>query len=306
MALNDNPDNSNVSKHLGKNSEYACIYDPSLLVREPRQSNRVHLELDDHNLPFLGYDTWNGYEVTTLTNSGLPVVCIAKVVYSCDSKYIVESKSMKLYFNSFSMTKLGDTVEEIRNALEETAAKDLSELLETDVRVRVCSNDYVLGDDTAPFKEWDHNEYITLETEYPTEGEVFDVYTETPELLEVIDSEIEEVSYHSALLRSRCRVTAQPDSGDVYIYMKGKRTVHPMSLLKYIVSFRDECHFHEEICEAIYKRLHDIVQPDQLVVRCLYARRGGWDINPERASDEHLLHYALSDHTISHVKTPKQ
>jgi 7-cyano-7-deazaguanine reductase len=74
----------------------------------------------------------------------------------------------------------------------------------------------------------------------------------------------EEVYYHSALLKSNCRVTSQPDWGDVYIYMKGKNTVDPISLLQYIVSFRDECHFHEEICEAIYKRLMDTIGPDEL------------------------------------------
>jgi len=132
------------------------------------------------------------------------------------------------------------------------------------------------------------------------------VYNETPDLLRVIDSEIEEVYYHSALLKSNCRVTSQPDWGDVYIYMKGKQTVDPISLLEYIVSFRDECHFHEEICETIYKRLWDAVKPSELCVRCLYARRGGIDINPERASDEKLLHYTLSDQTVPHIKTPKQ
>ena len=122
----------------------------------------------------------------------------------------------------------------------------------------------------------------------------------------MIDSEIEEVYYHSALLKSNCRVTSQPDWGDVYIHMVGKKTVDPISLLQYIVSFRDECHFHEEICETIYKRLWDLVKPDDLVVRCLYARRGGIDINPERASDEGLLHHNLSDQTVPHIKTPKQ
>ena len=83
--------------------------------------------------------------------------------------------------------------------------------------------------------------------------------------------------------------------------MSGSKTVDPISLLKYIVSFRDECHFHEEICETIYKRLLDIAQPKDLVVRCLYARRGGLDINPERASHKSLLHYTLSDSSVPHI-----
>jgi 7-cyano-7-deazaguanine reductase len=307
-------DNKNVSKHLGQTSEYKSTYDPSLLVREPRQSNRTYLDIDDGDLPFVGNDTWNAYEISSLTDNGLPVVGVAKIVYSCKSKYIVESKSIKLYFNSFNMTKLGESSEVVLDNISTIASNDLSKLLEINVNVKVHSNRYVLRD-TAVFvakDEWMHGEncvpsYITLEDEYPVEVTKFSVYTETPELLEEIeDAPAREVYYHSALLKSNCRVTSQPDWGDVYIYMKSKNTVDPISLLQYIVSFRDECHFHEEICEAVYKRLLDAISPDELCVRCLYARRGGIDINPERASHEKLLHGTLSQVDVPHIKTPKQ
>ena len=313
MASKKKLDNSNISKHLGQSSQYKSTYDPSLLVREPRQSNRTHLDIQDDNLPFIGNDTWNAYEVSGLTDYGMPVTGIAKIVYPCSSKYIVESKSIKLYFNSFNMTKLGSDATKVREVIETKAAEDLSKLLETDVKVKVFSNDVMLSNVPDAFKEWGHDmsrhkskSYITLEEVYPVDEVEFSVYSETPELLEVLNSEIEEVYYHSALLKSNCRVTSQPDWGDVYIYMKGSKTVDPISLLKYIVSFRDECHFHEEICETIYKRLYDLVKPDQLCVRCLYARRGGIDINPERASSSNLLHFTLSDPSIPFAKTPKQ
>ena len=306
-------DNSNISKHLGQSSQYKSIYDPGLLVREPRQSNRTHLDIQDDNLPFVGNDTWNAYEVSGLTDHGLPVTGIAKIVYPCSSKYIVESKSIKLYFNSFNMTNLGEDADEVRNTIALRAAKDLSNLLESDVQVKVFSNNTVLTGVIDAYKEWGHDfasckttAYTTLEEEYPVEGVEFDTYSETPDLLQVLDSEVDSVYYHSALLKSNCRVTSQPDWGDVYIYMKGKKTVDPISLLKYIVSFRDECHFHEEICETIYKRLYDLVKPDELCVRCLYARRGGIDINPERVSSVDLLHSTLSDPNIPFAKTPKQ
>ena len=304
-------DNSNISKHLGKSSEYACFYDPSLLVREPRQSNRQHLNIDDDSLPFIGYDTWNGYEVTGLTDNGLPVAGICKFIYPCSSKYIVESKSVKLYFNSFSMTHLGETAEDVLREIEVRAKKDLSELLEAEVEVNLITSFEALSDTTPAADEWAYGRgindtFITIEEEYPVDGVIFDTYVETPELLNVIDSEVGQEKYHSALLRSRCRVTSQPDTGDVFIYIKGEKTVDPISLLKYIVSFRDECHFHEEICEAIYKRLWDLLQPEELAVRCLYARRGSWDINPERVSSSNLLHYTLSDPKILHIKTPRQ
>ena len=307
-------DNKTVSKHLGQTSKYKTTYDPSLLVREPRQSNRTHLGIKGNDLPFHGNDTWNAYEISALTNNGLPVVGIAKIVYPCDSEYIVESKSIKLYFNSFNMTKLGNTAEDVLDQISKMAASDLSALLETKVLVKVHSNARALGEINifTAKEEWMHSEnctpnYITLEDEYPVKDIKFSVYTETPELLEEIeDAPSEEVYYHSALLKSNCRVTSQPDWGDVYIYIKGKNTIDPISLLQYIVSFRDECHFHEEICEAIYKRIMDTIGPDELCVRCLYARRGGIDINPERASHTKLLHHTLSEVGVPHIKTPKQ
>jgi len=139
MALQE-LDNSNISKHLGQSSQYKSTYDPDLLVREPRQSNRTHLGLDDNDLPFIGGDTWNAYEISGLTNSGLPVFGVGKIYYPCTGKYIVESKSIKLYFNSFNMTKLGDTPEEVREEIARRAANDLSNLLEVDVKVKIFTN----------------------------------------------------------------------------------------------------------------------------------------------------------------------
>ena len=303
-------DNTNISRHLGQTSTYKSIYDPTLIVREPRKSNRKHLNIKDKSLPFVGNDTWNAYEVSGLTNSGLPVSGVAKIVYSCTNKYIVESKSLKLYFNSFNMTNLGDTSEEVRQAIQAMASRDLTNLLETEVKVRVFSNREALNEHTLACKEWlivsDAEEYITLEDDYPFDELEITKYSEAPELLQVIDSEKEQTFYHSSLLKSNCRVTSQPDFGDVFIYIKGSKTIEPASLMQYIVSFRDECHFHEEICETIYIRLWNLLNPDELAVKCLYTRRGGIDICPERVSNIKLLHHTLSDSTVVHVKTPRQ
>jgi 7-cyano-7-deazaguanine reductase len=122
----------------------------------------------------------------------------------------------------------------------------------------------------------------------------------------VVDGNQGTLKYHSSLLRSRCRVTSQPDSGDIFIHIKGGKTVTPSSLLKYIISFRDECHFHEEICETVYVRLMNLLQPEELAVHCLYARRGSIDINPQRVSHATLLNAELLDAEISHIKTPRQ
>ncbi|NBP00991.1 MAG: NADPH-dependent 7-cyano-7-deazaguanine reductase QueF [Proteobacteria bacterium] len=238
-------DNSNISKHLGKVTGYKSTYDPSLLVREPRINNRKHLGITDEDVPFGGFDIWNAYEVSCLTNEGMPIAAIAKIVYPCKNKYIVESKSIKLYMNSFNMQKFKGSIVSILTELQDTIARDLSKLLETQ-------------------------------------------------------------RFHSALLKSNCRVTSQPDWGDVYIHYKGKYEINPTSLLQYIVSFRDECHFHEEICETIYMRLLQKFYPEELVVSCLYVRRGGIDINPTRASNYSLLDKALIDETKYFTKTARQ
>ena len=306
-------DNSRITKHLGQTSEYKDQYDPSLLVSEPRSNNRKHLDIQENSLPFVGYDTWNAYEVSALTDNGLPVAGVAKVVYPCDSKYIVESKSIKLYFNSFNMYKCGKTPEEAAMRMDYLAVKDLSELLETNVHVHtIPANVEANGDSVFKGKQ-----YNTLESWFDNveirEMQV-NTYSETPELLELMPPEetgleTREVRWHSSLLKSNCRVTSQPDWGDVYIMYKGQQHVEPESLLKYIISFRDECHFHEEICETIYKRLHDVLLPEELIVTCLYARRGGIDINPVRASHKHLITRECDDlisPVVLHGKTAKQ
>jgi 7-cyano-7-deazaguanine reductase len=298
-------DNSRISKVLGQTVTYPKYYDPKILVSEPRQNNRTHLGISDDNLPFIGVDVWNAYEVSTLTNKGLPVAGVMKIVYPCDSKYIVESKSIKLYLNSFNMSRMGDTVSEAIDSVKHIVKDDLEKLLETTVEVELLTDDQV-----SKFKPSspNRNMYETLELLPDAEDITFDTYTETPELLEVMNesSTLSSKFFHTALLKSNCRVTSQPDWGDCYIYMKSNKIIKRMSLLKYLVSFRDECHFHEEICEAVYKRLLDLYRPTDLMVMCLYARRGGLDINPIRANNEKLLQRNLTDYKIPHFKTSKQ
>jgi 7-cyano-7-deazaguanine reductase len=299
-------DNSNISKVLGKTVDYPDQYDPSILVREPRQSNRAHLNFDDDDLPFCGYDIWNAYEVSCLTRNGFPVTGIAKIVYPCDNKYIVESKSLKLYFNSFNMTQLGETADQARDAIREFVANDLAILLETDVHVNIFAPEEINSTKLKPYFD---NDYTTLETMDNAQSIKFDKYVETPKwLLHAYDTQdyLVRQKYHSSLLKSNCRVTSQPDWGDVFISMKSRKVINPESLLKYIVSFRDENHFHEEICETIYKRLWAMFTPTELAVTCLYARRGGIDINPTRISHIDLLTDRLIDMDEPFSKTPRQ
>ena len=110
----------------------------------------------------------------------------------------------------------------------------------------------------------------------------------------------------STLLRSNCKITKQPDSGDIFIYYKGPKAVTEKSLLEWIVSFRNECHFHEEIVECAFKRLYDLLTPEELLVTGFYARRGGWDIVPTRASSKKLLDKRLIDVKHPYFKFPRQ
>ena len=86
----------------------------------------------------------------------------------------------------------------------------------------------------------------------------------------------------------------------------GDKTITPESLAKYIVSHRQVSHFHEEICEMIFKHIHDAVKPKALMVACLYTRRGGIDINPIRATHKHLFETEFISPEFINEKTLRQ
>jgi 7-cyano-7-deazaguanine reductase len=282
------------SVHLGKAGDGSVVkpyvtpddVDPSLLVRVPRQLNRTHYEIEEKNLPFVGGDVWNCYEFSTLLNNGFPLSGALKIYYSANSKYIVESKSLKLYLNSFNMAKMAEGIDTAKVIVRDKIENDLSKLLETRVLVKFHREGRAFSYLPQPFNNyfWFVDDIIDLSKT------TFEAYNEDPSLLKVVSSNSNsDTRYHTNSLRSNCRVTNQPDWGDVFILIRGEKTITPDSFLKYIVSMRKENHFHEEICECIYKRLHDLLNPDELFVACLYTRRGGIDINPVRASSDVLL-----------------
>lgn len=296
-------DNTEISKVLGRTVSAPAQYDNTILVRELRQNNRTHLGIDSTNLPFVGVDLWNNWEISALTDNGLPVTGIAKITYNCNSKYIVESKSAKLYYNSFNMTRLGKTPEDVIQNIVNTSSEDLSKLLETDVSVSVRpANSFC-----PPWRTDSYHERPILLDLLSPQLEITD-YAEAPQHLitnGVSEQSIEQ-KFYSTLLRSNCRVTNQPDAGDVYFYIKSKSLVDPVGLLKYIISFRNENHFHEEVCEAMYTRLHKAYEPEALMIACYYVRRGSLDINPIRASHAHLIPTDFTDNNSKYPKTPRQ
>lgn len=293
-------------KHLGQvgGAGYSDTYDPSLLVEIPRYLNREAYGIDDNSLPFVGGDVWNAYEVSAITTKGLPVVGMLKIWYPADSKLHVESKSIKLYLNSFNMTQLGETDHECIKLLKQRVKKDLSDLLQTKVQVEMFTSEH---SPSYAFKG-----YAPLDALVDLNAIEFTSYhsdatqLETEEVDE--DAEIGEIKVQSNLLRSNCRVTNQPDWGDVFIHIKPKAGVVPnlQSLAKYIVSHRQVSHFHEEICEMIYMHLKEAYNPEELMVACLYTRRGGLDINPIRASHKKLIPGFFTDITCRMAKTLRQ
>jgi 7-cyano-7-deazaguanine reductase len=277
------------SVHLGRAGDGSVVkpyetpdhIDSTLLVGVPRELNRTQYGIEEDNLPFYGIDTWNAYEFSCLLENGFPITGVLKWSYPSDSKNIVESKSMKLYLNSFNMEKIGKTVDECKGKVITRITNDLKETVGGSVRVHLHFDNNVINN-------FDGIEFIKLENIIDVTSIDFDEYNEDPNILEVVDNfDIKQIT--SNALRSNCRVTNQPDWGDVYIIIDGDKTVTPESLMKYIVSMRKENHFHEEICECIYKRLFDLLKPDRLLVACLYTRRGGLDINPVRCNDLSLL-----------------
>ena len=288
-------------KHLGKvgGAGYSDQYNRELLVKVPRKLNRETYNLSGQE--FVGVDTWNAYEVSAITTKGQPVAGMLKIVCPSDSEFHVESKSIKLYLNSFNMTKIGDTAMDCIKGVESTVKRDLDELLETNTTVTFFASE----DETIPltFKDYeDLGDVVDLDqvdfTAFKSDA--------TQLLVEDTDEEAKVVKLKSNLLRSNCRVTNQPDWGDVFIYLKGKKLPAADSLAKYIVSHRTVSHFHEEICEMVFKHLSDAYEPEQLMVACLYTRRGGLDINPIRATHSSLIPEFFTDQEYVIKKTLRQ
>ena len=266
------------STHLGKKSQGSEKYNPLLLVAIPRCENRKQYNIDDNNLPFDGFDVWHAYEFSALTQNGVPVTRLLKLKYDSKSKFLVESKSLKLYLNSFNMSKFGATVNECLEICKNIIEKDLEEKLKTKIEANFIENS---AERKEIFKNFQNIMNFVDEKTLKVEK-----FKEAPELLETKETD-EEKSYYLRFdsLRSNCRVTHQPDFGDLFLYYKSKKHILEDSLIKYLSSFRSEFHFHEECCEMIYKRLNDLLDnDDELFVCALYTRRGGIDICPVRRS----------------------
>jgi len=289
-------------KHLGKvgGDGYKDQYDPGLLVGIPRKLNREAYGIDDNNLPFFGYDVWNAYEVSVLTHRGLPVSGMMKIVCPASSITHVESKSIKLYLNSYNMTRMGDTAEQAISIFEARVAKDLTLLLGRSVATKMFTDE---ASESFHFQGFTKLQYLT-----DLDMIEFDNYYSDADSLKTfkVHETSQEFKIQSDLLRSNCRVTNQPDWGDIFIHMVGKNEPNYTSLAEYIVSHRKVSHFHEEINEMVFTHLMQAYKPNELMVSCLYTRRGGLDINPIRATSQEMIPTAFFSESVRLKKTLRQ
>ena len=294
------------SKHLGKksnggiNKKYQSQFeiDENLLVFIPRALNREHDNIKSENLPFLGWDVWHAFEFSFLLSNSYPVTGLLKIIYPCDSPNIVESKSLKLFLNSFNFVKFEGDYESAKKKATNKVIEILSNLLDT--QVKASFHDKNTLEPRNIFSD-----FTPLEESVDFENEDFNIFKQNSSLLQTEQiTKPADFQVSSKVLRSNCRVTNQPDWGDIFIKIIGNQVPTKLSLLKFIISMRQENHFHEEICEHVFKTLSDLLPNSKILVACLYTRRGGIDINPIRISDKSLLNDPSFLNSLLDLKTP--
>ncbi len=255
---------------LGKATEYSTNYTPELLYPIPRQIKRDELGITPAALPFVGEDIWNAYELSWLNQRGKPVVALGAFRIPANSPNLIESKSFKLYLNSFNQTRF-DSVQQVRELLE----KDLSGAAGVSIKAEITD----LRSRPQPVIDYPQGVLLDdLEL-------ACDCYEPSPDLLHTVDLQCVEETLYSHLLKSNCLVTGQPDWAMVVIRYRGQPIDHA-DLLRYIVSFRNHNEFHEQCVERIYCDILRQCAPAALSVHARYTRRGGLDINPFRSSGE--------------------
>ncbi len=254
---------------LGKTVGYESIYNPSLLQSVPRTLNRNSLSIDADNLPFHGEDIWTGYELSWLLPTGKPQVAIFDCFVPVTSPNIIESKSFKLYLNSFNQSQF-NSLDEVKTTLEQ----DLSACADAPVHVNIYTpNDF----NSMQFARWTGTVIDDLDVQVNT-------YQPNASLLSA-GGDFASETLISHLLKSNCLITQQPDWASILIRYSGPQIDHE-ALLAYLISFRQHNEFHEQCVERIFCDLMHHCQPKQLTVFARYTRRGGLDINPFRSNFE--------------------
>jgi 7-cyano-7-deazaguanine reductase len=262
---------------LGKETRYSSQYDASLLQAVPRSLNRDDLQLSA-DLPFQGADIWTLYELSWLNSNGLPQVAIGTVTIPATSLNLIESKSFKLYLNSYNQTQFLSW-----DAVEMQLSKDLSACAGEQVCVQLNSLDHYTEQMIINMAGTCIDDQQIVINNYQFDAELLRHSTS--------DQQVEE-SLHSHLLKSNCLITNQPDWGSIEITYSGNKINHE-ALLRYIVSFREHNEFHEQCVERVFTDIMRFCQPNKLSVYARYTRRGGLDINPYRSTEQALPNNTL-------------
>ena len=265
---------------LGQSTTYPKTYSPDVLYPIPRSLGRRQLALAADRLS-IGIDWWHVFELSWLNPQGISQVAMARLAIPATSEYIIESKSLKLYFNSLNFTQFDS-----EQAVKETVEKDLSDCLTADIKIEI----------------FDVSDAQALPLYQPNGKLIDNAFDGTSKNIAIVDdvdrgllqlqagepSFLQRQIFHSHLLRSNCPVTNQPDWGTVLIDIHAPK-IDEQSLLAYLLSYRNHNGFHEQCVEQIFSDLTITFSPAKLLVRAWYTRRGGIDINPCRVSDISLL-----------------
>ena len=264
MTKSNVPENS----PLGQQPVYIADYSPQLLYPIPRAPGYAQLGIQGA-LPFCGMDIWTAYELSWLNPRGKPVIAMARIEVPCESPRIIESKSFKLYLNSFNQTRFSD-----QGQVGQVLTVDLSNAAGSPVTVKI------LNAQAWPAAQNCGEEYQCIDAQgididrYQPDAQLLQANTATPVAERLV----------SHLLKSNCPVTGQPDWASLYLDYRGPM-IDRAGLLRYLVSFRQHQGFHEQCVEQIFMDIKRLCQPEHLTVTARYLRRGGLDINPVRSTD---------------------
>ena len=223
-------------KYLGKSDSYQAnnLDDVSLEII-PRETNTAYV--------LNGWDYWNAYEFMHLQNDE-PVLACLEIKIPCSSKFIIESKSMKLFLNKFFNQEFQ------ANDITSNLSNTFSEALDANVDVNIIQQ-YSNAPDFKPLNK--NSGPLLSGTIYRFQG-----------------------------YRSLCPVTSQPDFANLFFFSENFNNLDSQVLLSIIKNHMHTQAFHEACIESITDEILENHASD-LQVFGRFLRRGGIDINPLRS-----------------------
>lgn len=276
-------------KHMGKGNSVAIFtdkFDSTLLDKIFRNFSRKVWNITGNE--FIGYDVWHCHEATFLLESGSPIAGTLKIIYPSSSNFIVESKSLKLFTNSFDNCKMGRTIEEATFNYQIQIKEDLEKLLECKVQVQFFKQNANPGIN-------DFRDYQSIESLIDIERVVVNDYHSVKSHLKFTEEQ-GDFTYKltTNVLRSRCEKSGQKDTGTAFFYIKSTQQLDLDSLFREVVSLRDVEKFHEPCAERLFTSLRKFDCVKECCVSLLYSRRGSWDINPVRSTSLEIMPQSLT------------